>query len=251
MFELRIPPLHRGRAEIVAGAEFSLRGGVLTALVGPNGAGKSTLLRALAGLARERATIRARGGAVLGAARIGFLPQGFEVGAALSVRDCVLLGRREALGLRVAPALLAQAEALIARLGLGALADRPMSALSGGQQQRVLIAQRLFRAPEVLLLDEPTSALDLHHQLATLETLRNYAQETGAAVLCALHDLSLAARFCAEALVLSGGRLSAPCPPEAALGEAVLRDHWRIAPEFLRARDAGLVVVPHGLEARP
>lgn len=176
---------------------------------------------------------------------MGFLPQAFAVRAALSVLDCVLLGRREALGLRVPTFLITEAEALLHRLGLSDLADRAMHDLSGGQQQRVLIAQRLFRRPKLLLLDEPTSALDLHHQLEAMALLRDHAVATGAPVLAALHDLSLATRYANRVLVLADGRIEADGSPEAVLTPDRLARHWRIAPEILRARDDKPVIVPH------
>ncbi|SOC17036.1 ABC transporter ATP-binding protein [Rhodobacter maris] len=242
--EITLPALHRGRARVLAPCHLSLAPGEVVALVGPNGAGKTTLLQAIAGLAPERARL-CLGGRALDRAEIGFLPQAFAVRAGLSVLDCLLLGQREALGLRVAPRLIAEAEALLCQLGLADLADRAMHDLSGGQQQRVLIAQRLFRRPKLLALDEPTSALDLHHQLEVMALLRTQAQTTSAPVLAALHDLSLAARYADRVLVLAGGQIEADGAPEAVLTPERLAQHWRIAPEILRARDGKPVIVPH------
>ncbi|ADE84791.1 ABC transporter ATP-binding protein [Rhodobacter capsulatus] len=244
MLTLDLPALSRGATPVLAPCRLTLAAGEVLALVGPNGAGKTTLLQAIAGLAPERVR-RRLGNADLARAEIGFLPQAFAVRATLTVLDCILLGRREALGLRVAPRLIAEAEALLLRLGLADLADRPMIDLSGGQQQRVLIAQRLFRRPKLLLLDEPTSALDLHHQLEVMALLRAQAQATGAPVLAALHDLSLAARHADRVLVLAGGRLLSEGPPEAVLTPDCLARHWRITPEILRDRDGKPVIVPH------
>lgn len=242
--EITLPALHRGRARVLAPCQLRLAPGEVVALTGPNGAGKSTLLQAIAGLASEPVRLLLDRQAV-GRAEVGFLPQAFAVRASLSVLDCVLLGRREALGLRVPPLLIVEAEALLHRLGLSDLADRAMHDLSGGQQQRVLIAQRLFRRPKLLLLDEPTSALDLHHQLEAMALLRAHAAETRAPVLAALHDLSLVARYADRVLVLADGRIEADGPPEAVLTTDRLSRHWRIAPEILRARDDKPVIVPH------
>lgn len=244
LLTIALPALHRGRAQVLAPCALHLAPGEVVALIGPNGAGKSTLLQAIAGLAPESVRLTL-GGRAVARAEVGFLPQAFAVRAALSVLDCVLLGRREALGLRVAPRLIAEAEALLHRLGLSDLADRAMHDLSGGQQQRVLIAQRLFRRPKLLLLDEPTSALDLHHQLEAMALLRTHAAQTRAPVLAALHDLSLAARYADRVLVLAEGRVEADGPPEEVLTPERLARHWRIAPEILRARDDKPVIVPH------
>ena len=244
MLMIDLPALHRGGLRVLEPASLQLAPGAVVALVGPNGAGKSTLLQAMAGLAPERVRLRL-GPRDLPRAEIGFLPQAFAVRSGLSVLDCILLGRREALGLRVAPRLIAEAEALLARLGLAPLADRPMQALSGGQQQRVLIAQRLFRRPGLLLLDEPTSALDLHHQLEVMALLRAHAAQTGTPVVAALHDLGLALRWCDRVLLLAEGRLLADGPPQTVLTPDRLTRHWRISPEILQARDGKPVIVPH------
>ncbi len=242
--EITLPELCRGRARVLAPCQLRLAPGEVVALIGPNGAGKSTLLQAIAGLAPEPVRLTL-GGRAVARAEVGFLPQAFAVRAALSVLDCVLLGRREALGLRVPPDLIAEAEALLYRLGLSDLADRAMQDLSGGQQQRVLIAQRLFRRPTLLLLDEPTSALDLHHQLEAMALLRAHAAATRTPVLVALHDLSLVARYADRVVMLADGQIEVDGPPEAVLTPDRLVRHWRIAPEILRARDGKAVIVPH------
>lgn len=249
MFQITGPKLLRGRSPILAPFAFTLARGEMLGVVGPNGAGKSTLLRAIAGLSPEPVSVtldKRR----LGREEIGHLPQGFAVQSSLSVLDCVLLGRRERLGLRVAPCLIREAEGMLDQLGLADLAGRPMRALSGGQQQRVLIAQRLFRRPALLLMDEPTSALDLHHQLAALSELRSYAGKACAGVIVALHDLTLAARFCQNVLVVSGGSCAAPAPPEQALSHDIIETNWRIEPEFLRSKDGGIAILPHAIAAR-
>lgn len=111
-----------------------------------------------------------------------------------------------------------------------------MAVLSGGQQQRVLIAQRLFRNPALMLLDEPTSALDLHQQLAALGQLKAHAAETGAAVIVALHDLTLSAKFCDRILLLTDQKCAALEVPAAVRSRRNIEPYWQIEPEFLRCR---------------
>ncbi|WP_051294545.1 ABC transporter ATP-binding protein [Gemmobacter nectariphilus] len=244
MFTISGPPLWRGKARILDAFSFALRPGEMLGVVGPNGSGKSTLLHAIAGLSPEAVTIT-RDGRALGRREIGHLPQAFLVKSSISVLECILLGRREDLGLRIRASLIREAEALLHRLGLERLADRPMSALSGGQQQRVLIAQRLFRAPALLLMDEPTSALDLHHQLSALSALQTYARQAEGAVIVALHDLTLAARYCDRILLVSAGACGQPDAPDAVLTRDVLRQFWQIEPEFLACQQGRLVIIPH------
>lgn len=231
----------RGGRAVIRPSAARLPATGLVAVVGPNGAGKSSLLMAMAGLAPHSGRMRLDD-APVPPARIGFLPQAFMVRARLSVEDCVLLGRREDLGLRVRPQQREAARQALAALGLQDLAPRPMDTLSGGQQQLVLIAQRLMRAPRLLILDEPTSALDLHHQIEVLTHLRALSRDI--LILAALHDLTLAARFAQAVVMIDDGHLIAG-PPEEVLAMAPIRAAWRIDPEFLTDRAGARVIVPH------
>ena len=76
--------------------------------------------------------------------------------------------------------------------------------LSGGERQRVSIATLLAQQTELMLLDEPSNHLDLHHRVQVLDTLVSHGRETNSAVLMALHDINLAARFADHVLLLLG-----------------------------------------------
>ena len=109
----------------------------------------------------------------------------------------------------------------------------------------VLLAQRILRAPRLLILDEPTSALDLHHQLLVLRHLKTYAQTRQAVIVLALHDLSLAARFCDELIMLKDGREVISGPTADVLSKQSIDDCWTVSVELLHARDGYKVIVPH------
>ena len=118
MIEIKNVSKHYGDFKVLTDCTTSVSKGEVIVVCGPSGSGKSTLLRAIAGLATEPVSVL-RAGIKLERGQIGYLPQAFAVRSTLSVLDCILLGQRESLGLRVRRDMIAQAETLLDRLGLG------------------------------------------------------------------------------------------------------------------------------------
>ena len=75
----------------------------------------------------------------------------------------------------------------------------------------------------MILLDEPSASLDLRHRLSMMETLRAEAATRNVAVVVALHDVSLAGRYCDRLTLLSDGVIAAEGPPADVLTPANLR----------------------------
>ncbi len=241
-----------GSREILAGATAErIGGGVLTALVGANAAGKSTLFRRIAGQLRGPGTVRVEGA---GIGELRYMPQDTGMAAALTVYESVILALKQGRGgWRLSPRELAAADGVLQRFGIAHLAGRQLAELSGGQRQAVSIAQTLVSRPRVVLMDEPTSALDLNRQYATLDALRRYAEETGAVVILALHDLSQAMRACAAVMALAEGRLLASGPALEVLTPELIRRLYGIdARVELCSRGCPMIIVdgPSGMPAR-
>lgn len=223
-----------GRRRVIAGLTLApFAAGEVVALVGPNAAGKSTLLRAVAGLLPAGGRVLHGRVELLSAGlperarRIGFMPQAAGGAVALTVFESVLGALKTASGLDGTTARRRTAAA-IERLGLAAVALRPLPALSGGQRQLASFAQAIVREPAVLLLDEPTSALDLRHQAKVMATARRLATE-GRVVIAVLHDLSLAARWADRIVVLRAGGLYSQGAPAAVLTPAMLAEVYGVA----------------------
>jgi iron complex transport system ATP-binding protein len=234
--------------DVLRDVSFALRAGELCALCGPNGAGKSTLLRLLLGLHTPGAGQVELGGAPLAsltrreiARRAALLPQESPVELPLTVREVVALGRLPHLG-RFEAERAEDGEAVARALeatDTAALADRPLTELSGGERHRAHLARALAQGAAVLLLDEPVAGLDLVHQLRALELLRATVDGgPGRGAIVALHDLSLAARYCDRILLLEGGALRADAAPAQVLTPETLARVFGVRAE-IRADAAG------------
>jgi len=234
-----------GRATLLSDVELAVARGEVVALVGPNGAGKSTLLGALAGDRRP----------VSGTVRF----DGDEVGhlsAAVLARRRAVLAQRSQLSLgftalevvMLAGCSVAVARTQLARVGIAAaFCERRYPTLSGGEQQRVqlarVLAQLALSPGAALLLDEPTSALDPRHQRLVMQLARE-AAEQGRAVVVALHDLTLAGRWCDRVVLLRDGRVLADAEPECVLTCELLARAYDM--EFEVVRDARGIAIVHG-----
>lgn len=209
-----------GGKSVLAGVDVQVRPGEVVSLVGPNGAGKSTLLKCLNRILQPHAGSVTLDGQALHvmsrrqlAQRVAYVPQQTAAAMALTVADMVALGRAPYRGGGAGAADDAEIVAdAIERLDLQALALRSYDQLSGGERQRVLLARALAQQAQFLLLDEPTSDLDLRHQVQAMSIARELAQQQGAGILIAIHDLGLASRFSDRLVMLHQGRNLAQGP---------------------------------------
>lgn len=94
----------------------------------------------------------------------------------------------------------------MARIDIGALADRLPGELSGGQAQRVALARALAARPQALLLDEPLSALDVEVRGAVRTELASHVRAFGGATVVVAHDRDDVAALADRVIVVEGGR---------------------------------------------
>jgi len=192
----------------------------LWALLGPNGAGKSTLLKVGLGVLRcTRGRVLLGGVDTAGASRrdvarqIAWVPQTPAEDTGFTALELVLMGRAPhlgALGLTT-KADAERARALLAEVGLSALAERRLDEMSGGERRLCYLARARMQGAKVLLFDEPTAFLDVKNQVDCLRSL-DAMVKSGVAALAVLHDVNLAAQWATHAALLKGGALMAAGP---------------------------------------
>ena len=211
---------YHGDLRVLDGASLAVARGEVAALIGPSGGGKSTLLRCVNALepfdegevrvGETRLTagpVRRTSGAVLRQLRshVGMVFQQFNLFPHWNVLTNVASGPRFALGRPRAEAE-AEAEQLLARVGL---ADKKLARpdqLSGGQQQRVAIARALAVRPKALLFDEPTSALDPRSAAEVLGVMADLAAG-GMTMLVVTHAMRFARTVARTVHVMHAGRV--------------------------------------------
>lgn len=213
--DFRSEGLSYGTSQILKPFSLRLAIGERVALVGGSGAGKSSLLNCLYPQAGADAVL---------------LPQDLGLVASLSAYHNVYMGQLAAHAswynllnlLRPWPARVAEVQPLLAGLGLADKAKQPVDCLSGGQCQRVAVARSLYQQGRVLLADEPVSALDLVWR----ERVMTQLTQAYPTALIALHDVSLALRFCQRVIGLQGGEVVLDAPSKG-LSESDLQPLYR------------------------
>ena len=257
MLEIENLSVDYGARRVLREVSLDVQAGEVLALIGPNGAGKTTLIRAASGV------IPARGGQIhtngddfaslqpMQRARyLAVVPQAAALPPAFTVWETVMLGRTPYLGFLGQPSEKDEklARRALERVDALGLADRRIGELSGGEAQRALLARALCQSTPILLLDEPTAQLDLHHQMSLLELVRGLAHNDNLAVLIALHDLNLAARYADRVALLVGGRIQAIVKPRQVLKSKLISQAygWPVRVVDHPLADAPLVLPESG-----
>ncbi len=231
----------RDAAPVLEDLSLDLPRGGITALLGANGAGKSTLLFLCLGWLRPRAglvLLHDRPLAQYSRSETGrqmaLVPQREHITFDYSVLEYVLLGRVPYLAPLSQPgsADYTIAYSSLERVGLAALARRPVQTLSGGERQLALIARALAQQPRLLLLDEPTSHLDLHNK-ANLVALVRALHRDGVSIVLTTHEPELAAALATHVVLLDQGRVLCSGPASETLTSEHLGQLYRIPIEVV------------------
>ena len=231
---------------------LELKPGEVLALLGPNGSGKTTLLKTLLGLLPPQGGELALDGAPLvalsaaeRARALGYVPQAHAGTFAFSVFTVVLMGRTAHGGLFAAPSAhdRAIAMAMLERLGVARLAQRPYTQISGGERQLVLIARALAQEPRYVILDEPTASLDFGNQGKVMVEITRLAAE-GLGVLFTTHDPNQALRYADHVLMIRNGQAIAAGSAAELLIPERLAELYGVAIETVRDTEGRVAFLP-------
>ena len=214
-----------GRLEVLKDVSADIREGEVVVIIGPSGSGKSTFLRCMNRL--EDIT----GGTVIVDGcditdkktdinrvreNVGMVFQHFNLFANMNVLRNLMLAPVD-LGKADRQTARANAERLLARVGLADKAQAYPDQLSGGQKQRVAIARALAMSPNIMLCDEPTSALDPEMVGEVLEVMKELARE-GMTMVIVTHEMGFAREVADRVLFMDGGYILEEGTPEEVLG---------------------------------
>ena len=217
LVRLRSLRLTLGKQEVLKGLDAAIPAMPVTTVLGANGAGKSVLLRCLHGL------VQPSSGQITWP-KVLLQTMVFQRPVLLrrSVRGN-LAWALDAAG-QVDHTTPARIDAMLERMALLELADRPARVLSGGEQQRLALARAWLLKPELLLLDEPCASVD-PGSLARIEAVLREMAQTGIRLVMSTHLLGQARRLSDQVIFLHEGRMTEltpaveffqqPCSPEA------------------------------------
>jgi ABC-type Mn2+/Zn2+ transport system ATPase subunit len=198
-----------GRNVVLEDISFELDSGVIAAVIGPNGSGKSTLFRAILGLIPYAGEIKIFGDPIKAALpRIGYMPQHFDFDRTMPITVSEFLSF-------TAPRLRKpKAETICGDVQVDTLKHKLIGELSGGQLQRVMIAQALYKNPDLLLLDEPSSGIDIEGAKAFYELIEHLNTKHKVTVLLISHEVNFVHRFADQIICLNRKLICDGAPAE-------------------------------------
>jgi polar amino acid transport system ATP-binding protein len=235
-----------GRLEVLQGVSLEVPTGSVVCILGPSGSGKSTFLRCVNHLEKIDAGRLWVDGSLVGyrqegdklyelhdkevcrkRAEIGMVFQSFNLFGHMTALENVIEApvhvKRTARSVARA-----QAQELLAQVGLADKVGSYPSQLSGGQQQRVAIARALAMSPKLMLFDEPTSALDPELVGDVLGVMRTLARD-GMTMVVVTHEIGFAREVADKVVFMDGGVVV----EEGAPGEVIERPRHERTRAFL------------------
>jgi len=246
LLEVRRLFKHFGGVVATDRLDLAVAAGGVHALIGPNGAGKTTLIAQICGEiepdagqvlfgGRDITALPAHERVALGLARSFQITRVFRN---LTVRDNIALAVQARSGssmrfwrpVAAERALGAGADAVLAGLGMAALAALTAGSLPHADQRRLEVALALASQPRLLLLDEPLAGMGAEDAQAMIGLIAQLKQRT--TILLVEHDMDAVFRLANVISVLVGGRVIASGVPQ------VIRDDPEVRRAYLGEEEA-------------
>ncbi|HTP71265.1 MAG TPA: urea ABC transporter ATP-binding subunit UrtE [Burkholderiaceae bacterium] len=202
-----------GGSHILRNVGFEARVGEVTVVLGRNGVGKTTLLKSLMGVVPVKTGTMLLDGADITHATpydrvrrgIGYVPQGREIFARLTVEENLRMGlASRSNGSAALPAELFELFPVLKQM-----INRRGGDLSGGQQQQLAIARALAAGPKLLLLDEPTEGIQPSIIKDIGRVIRMLADRGTMAIVLVEQYYDFAAELADQYLVMERGEIVA------------------------------------------
>lgn len=222
---------NRGAIKALDGVTVDIDQGDVMVVIGPSGSGKSTFLRSLNlleeptggsilfnGVDITKKKIKNAEGKTVKVdidqhrQKMGMVFQHFNLFPNMTVRRNITLAPVQTKLMSQAEAD-AEADKLLARVGLADRGDSYPSALSGGQKQRIAIVRSLAMHPKVMLFDEPTSALDPEMVGEVLDVMKELAHE-GMTMVVVTHEMGFAREVGDRVLFMADGKIAESGTPK-------------------------------------
>ena len=223
-----------GHFKALAGMSLEVARGEVVCIIGPSGSGKSTFLRcinqleqpdegalwvdgALCGFREKNGALHELSDQEIARQRLdaGMVFQRFNLFAHMTALENIIEGP-VVVQKRPRAEAVAEALALLERVGLADKRDAYPADLSGGQQQRVAIARALAMKPKLMLFDEPTSALDPELVGEVLHVMRDLAR-SGMTMLVVTHELGFAREVASRVVFMDRGAIVEAGTPQEVL----------------------------------
>ncbi len=208
---LEVSHLHKAYEDVVAvdDVSFEVASRDIVGLLGPNGAGKTTTINMLLGVLEPTSgSIRIEGIDVARERSRALSCTNFAAVYAPLPGNLTVVQNLRIFGMIYSVKNLTERiETLLDRFDLQKFRDTRCGVLSSGEQTRVCLAKALLNEPHLLLLDEPTASLDPATARDVRAHIRDFAEQSNAAVLWTSHNMYEVEAVCDRVLFMSRGKI--------------------------------------------
>ena len=199
--------LNKRQNNVLRNVSFQVAKGEMVAIMGPSGSGKSTLLYTISGMddktagsvifsGRNISKLSANELADVRLNEMGFIFQQMYMLKNLTIFDNIVLPAFQSKSVKGKVARtkkVADAQALMRKMGIIEMAEHDINEVSGGELQRACVCRSLINQPSMIFADEPTGALNKQASNEVMNEIVRVNQE-GTTVMLVTHDVKVAAK---------------------------------------------------------